>query len=150
MKHSKDKPHKNKKFLKVPSYPGGKIAFLSFVEENLQYPEEALKNLVEGTVYLEYTVDNIGTVADELVIHGIGYGCDEEALRLIRMLKYDPARNRGMRVKTKMKTRIHFELPPHLKPQTSVNISYTSANKEEKPEQGSPPPSTYGYTITLE
>ena len=44
MKRSNDKPHKDKKFLILPSYPGGKQAFLDFITENLRYPEEALKN----------------------------------------------------------------------------------------------------------
>jgi TonB family protein len=151
MKHNQDKPHKNKRFLKIPSYPGGKEAFRTFIEENLQYPEEALKNLIEGTVYLQYTVDNIGTVADEIIIHGIGYGCDEEAMRLVRMLKYDPERNKGMRVKTQMKTRIRFELPAHLKPQPTVNFAYTptATDKKKGEDQKPSPPETYGYTINL-
>jgi TonB family protein len=152
MKHSKDKPHKDKKFLKLPSYPGGNQEFIRFIAENLKYPEQALKNLVEGTVYLEYTVDNIGTVAEEVVKHGIGYGCDEEALRLVRMLKYDPEKNRGVRMKTKMKTRIRFELPASVKPQPTLNVTYVSTPtiKKVKPEQPSQPSKpSIGYTITI-
>jgi TonB family protein len=152
MKHPKDKPHKEKKFLKLPSYPGGNKEFIRFIVENLRYPEEALKNLVEGTVYLEYTVDNIGRVADEVVMHGIGHGCDEEALRLVRMLKYDPVKNRGVKMKAKIKTRICFELPESIKPVPSIQVTYVSAPsvKKEKPEQ-TPLPSkpSIGYTITI-
>jgi TonB family protein len=152
MKHSNDKPHKDKKFLKMPTLPGGNQAFIKFVAENLKYPELALKNLVEGTVYLEYTVDNIGIVADEVVIHGIGSGCDEEALRLVRMLKYNPAMNRGVKMKVKMKTRIRFELPANVKPAPAINFTYVTkpAAKKEKPEQPSQPSRpSIGYTITL-
>jgi len=152
MKHSNEKPHKDKKFLKMPTYPGGNQAFIRFISDNIRYPELALKNLVEGTVYLEYTVDNIGLVADEMVVHGIGSGCDEEALRLVRMLKYDPVKNRGVRMKAKMKTRIRFELPQSIKPAPVINITYVTslAPQKEKPEQPSQPSRpTIGYTITL-
>ena len=152
MKNYQDKPHKDKKFLKIPSYPGGNREFIRFIAENLRYPEPALKNLVEGTVYLEYTVDNIGTVADEVVIHGIGHGCDEEALRLVRMLKYDPEKNRGVKMKSRIKTRIRFELPESVKPEPSINVTYvpTPTVKKVKPKQPSEPSRpSYGYTITL-
>lgn len=152
MKHSNDKPHKENKFLKLPSYPGGNKEFIRFIAENLRYPEQALKNQVEGTVYLEYTVDNVGKVEDEFVAHGIGSGCDEEALRLIRLLVYEPVKNRGVRMKAKMKTRIRFELPASAKPQPTVNISYTTTPtvKKEKPEPSSRPSSpVIGYTITI-
>ncbi|NVO18297.1 MAG: energy transducer TonB [Bacteroidetes bacterium] len=150
MKHPEDKPHKNKKFLKVPTFPGGTTEFVKFIAENLKYPEEAIKNQTEGTVYLEYTVDDLGNIGDELVVHGIGHGCDEEALRLVRLMKYPAVKNRGVRLKSKMKTRIHFELPLHLKPSVPLNISYvtTTQPKTEKPETPSRP--SYGYTINLD
>ena len=148
MKNKGEKRHKEKKFLEIPSYPGGKKAFIKFIEENLKYPEEALEHLVEGTVYLEYTVDNIGTVADEVITHGIGYGCDEEALRLVRLLRYDPKRNKGIRMKTTMKTRIRFDLPAHLKPQVAININYSNPEENKNPPTDKPG-DQYGYTITF-
>ncbi|MBK7171850.1 MAG: energy transducer TonB [Bacteroidales bacterium] len=150
MKNRSDKGHKEKKFLEIPSYPGGKQAFIKFIEEQLIYPEEALQNLIEGTVYLEYTVDNIGTVGDVIITHGVGFGCDEEALRLVSLLRYDPKRNRGIRMKTKMKTRIRFDLPAHLKPQPTINITYTSPVTENKIPPVVNPGEGYGYTINLE
>jgi TonB family protein len=150
MKKSNEKPHKEKKFLVLPTYPGGKQAFVAYITENLRYPEEAIENSVEGTVYLSYSVDDTGLVCDETIIHGIGYGCDEEALRLIRSLKYDPVRNRGIRVKSKMKTRIRFDLPGKLKNNSDLQLNYTSAARpeNEKPEQA--PRISYNYTIKLE
>ncbi len=150
MKRADDHSHKERKFLKLPSYPGGKQAFIKFVEENLVYPEPALKNRVEGTVYVEYTVDNIGTVADERVIHGIGYGCDEEAVRIIRMLKYHPKKNRGVRMKTLMKSRIRFELPAQVKQEPTVQVTYMqqATSKPAEPVVGKQPES-YTYTIRI-
>jgi TonB family protein len=147
MKKQNDKPHKEKRFLTLPSYPGGKKAFIKFIEDSMVYPVQALENRIEGTVYIDYTVDNIGNVSDEIIVHGIGYGCDEEALRLVRMLRYDPKKNRGVRMKTKMKTRIRFELPLHLKPSPSVNYNYTT-NKEVQSDKNTPTPS-YSYSILI-
>lgn len=151
MKHQKEKPQKSKRHLKIPTYPGGKTAFVQFIMDNLSYPEEALKNKVEGTVYLQYTVDNIGTVGDIEIIHGIGSGCDEEAIRLVKMLKYDPERNKGIRMKTRMKTRIRFELPAHLKPVPSVQLNYTTTSPAPSTDASSPSgpkeSTGYGYSI---
>lgn len=148
MKKQNGKPHKEKRFLTLPSYPGGKKAFIRFIEEHLVYPEQALENRIEGTVYIDYTVDNIGNVGDETIIHGIGYGCDEEALRLVRLLKYDPKKNRGVRMKTKMKTRIRFELPANLKPAPAISYNYTTSSA--KTEERETPVPSYSYSIIIE
>jgi TonB family protein len=153
MKHSPDKPHKSRKFLKMPAFPGGKNSFREFVSDNLHYPEEALKNGIQGTVYLEYTVDNVGNVENIAVTRGIGYGCDEEAIRLIMLITYPSVRNRGIKMKVTMKTRIAFTLPaPQIEKAevtTSFKISYTNPKTDAVPEKQKPQEPSYGYTITL-
>ena len=154
MRHSKDKPHKTRKFLKIPVYPGGKRSFREFVAENLVYPEEALSKGVQGTVYLEYTVDNIGQVENITVTHGIGHGCDEEAIRLVRLLSYPSVRNRGVKLKVKMKTRIAFVLPAPSSDtsnaESGIKISYSPVKAENpEPAQKQPPKPSYAYTITI-
>ena len=79
---------KDKHFIKKPYYEGGIKALKKFVGENLQYPKEALREKIEGTVYVRYTVDYKGNVIAAKTISGIGYGCDQEALRLVKMLKF--------------------------------------------------------------
>ena len=152
MKHQKDKSQKSSRHLKIPTYPGGKNAFVQFIMDNLSYPEEALKNHIEGTVHLQYTVDNIGTVGDIEIIHGIGFGCDEEAIRLVNLLCYDPERNKGIRMKTRMKTRIRFELPAHLKPAPSVQLNYstTSTPPSTSPKSPSSPKESTGYGYSIQ
>lgn len=156
MKDQDPKSHKKRRFIKTPTYPGGKKAFTEFVMQNLRYPEEALEKQIEGVVYIEYYVDNVGYIGDVAVKHGIGYGCDEEAIRLIRMLVYEPVRNRGIKMKVLMKARIAFKLPPGRKPEQEItnsnglNISYTIVNTPEK-ENVEKPSSIQesGYTIIL-
>ncbi|HVA97291.1 MAG TPA: energy transducer TonB [Bacteroidia bacterium] len=71
----------------APKYLGGIGAALQFIFENIHYPDEALKNKISGTVYVDFRINRDGTVSDVVVRHGLGYGCDEEAIRVIKMMK---------------------------------------------------------------
>jgi protein TonB len=144
------KQHK-KTFLRIPTFPGGKDAYLQFIKENIIYPELALNNKVEGYVYIVYTVDNIGEIIDVEVTKGIGFGCDEEAVRVIRLMKYEPARNRGVKMKAEMKTRIHFKLPERVIQgnQPEVQLNYTSAVQEKSNSPEPKSQAVYNYTINL-
>lgn len=151
MKHNNPKNAKKKNFLRIPTYPGGKEAYQQFVKDNIVYPEQALSNKVEGSVYLVYNVNNLGEIEDVAVTKGIGYGCDEEAIRIIRLMKYEPARNRGVKMKAEMKTRINFSIQEAALPVNKANLklNYTSSNPESK---NSPEPESrtvYNYTINL-
>lgn len=151
MKHNDPKNPKKKNFLRIPSYPGGKDAYLKFIRDNIVYPEQALLNKVEGSVYVVYTVNNIGEIDDIVITKGIGSGCDEEAIRVIRMMQYEPARNRGVKMKVEMKTRIHFKLPENMQSgkMADVQLNYTSTApvKSNSPEPKSG--AVYTYTINL-
>ncbi|MDB5227197.1 MAG: TonB family protein [Bacteroidota bacterium] len=130
-------------FIKKHEYPGGTKAFREFIQLNLVYPKEALENKIEGSVFVEYEVDFKGEVKSAKILHGIGSGCDEEALRLIKLLKFAPQNNHGAKISSTHKLKINFKLP--VKPATTVinyNISGTSQKKEKKKENIS-------YTITI-
>lgn len=151
MKHNDNRNPQKKKFLRIPTFPGGKEAYLKFIKENIVYPEQAIANKIEGMVYVKYTVNNIGEIMDVDVTKGIGYGCDEEAIRVIRLMNYEPARNRGVKMKAEMKTRIHFKLPESINPniQTEMQLNYTSpaSSKTNSPEPKSR--AVYNYTINV-
>jgi len=148
---SKDKnPAKKKKFLALPRYPGGSRAFRFFLMDNQVYPEEAMAKGIEGDVYVRFRVNDLGEVIEAHVEKGIGHGCDEEALRIVRLLKYEQVRNRGMRVESSMRTKIPFRLN---KDQDSFRIVYNSsvAGSEANPEDRSPQEkNVYSYTIRFE
>ena len=133
--------HNKKRFLNLPKYIGGSEAFKKFIAENLRYPEAALESKTEGSVIVEYDISDDGLVYNPHVLKGLGYGCDEEALRLISLLRFEKVKNRGVRVKMTTKTTIHFRLP-------GVNISYSTPEKHET-EKKDDGPVTYTYTITL-
>ena len=151
MKRPDPKKQRKRNFLHIPAFPGGKEAYRNFISQNIVYPEKALTDQIEGYVYVHYTVNNIGEVGDVEIRKGLGYGCDEEAERVIRLMKYEPARNRGVKMKVEMKTRIHFHLPKPVENnvQTGIQLNYTSVNSAKLNSPEPKPQAVYNYTINL-
>ena len=78
---------------------------------NIKYPTIARKANVEGRVYVKFVVDKNGDVRNAQVVRGIGAGCDEEALRVIRLAKFEPGRlEDGEAVNTELSMSIMFKL----------------------------------------
>ncbi len=102
---------KSKNFINKAKYVGGSNALKSFINDNLCYPKEALVNKIEGIVFMRYEVNEHGKVHNISVVNGLGYGCDEEAKRIVSLLKYPKVKNRGLKVNTKFKINIVFRLP---------------------------------------
>jgi protein TonB len=140
--------HNKKRFLKLPKYPGGSKAFREFIAESLRYPEAAIEARVEGSVIVEYDIHDNGDVSNAHVLKGLGYGCDEEAIRLVSLLHFEKVRNRGVRVKLTSKTTIRFRLP---KENISCTVSYTTVpdKPKGKPGQKKSDPESYEYTVEL-
>jgi protein TonB len=143
-KRDDDRQGQGKRFIELPEYPGGKVAFQDFIRKNLKYPEEALKAGIEGQVHLHYWVEGNGKVVDAEVTHGLGYGCDEEALRLVKLLRYGRIKNRGLRVKASMRTRIDFKLPAR----TTLSYEVKSTPKPSPASSGPKPVKSDGGTVT--
>ncbi|MBL7828972.1 MAG: energy transducer TonB [Saprospiraceae bacterium] len=150
-----EKDKKKIKFVYQPEYPGGPKELSKFIYSNLRYPKVALENNIEGTVYIEYDVDYKGVVIAARVLKGIGHGCDEEAARVVKLLKFSVARNRGVQVLFHQKVRVKFALPKQKPaPQaTSMQVTYsvTPAPAAEPPKSDAPEKkeNTYSYTIKL-
>lgn len=129
-------------FVIKPQYPGGKLALQKFIQENLIYPKLALEKEIEGTVYISYRVDFDGKVVDVRNNKGIGFGCDEEAMRVVGLLKFAPQNNHGVKVSSQQKINIHFKLPvkqnmPNNLVDIKVNYSVQiSTPKKQKVEIG--------------
>jgi TonB family protein len=150
-----EKDKKKTLFLKQPEFQGGPKAMTKFIYENLRYPKAAYEANIEGTVYLEYDIDYKGNVVEVRVLRGLGYGCDEEATRVIRMLKFDVDRPRGLKVLFHKKTTVQFKKAPQPKQeeapaqglpnQMQISYSYIPAEAQPKPEEA--PKQTYTYQI---
>lgn len=141
------KEAKDKEFIKKPVYKGGPKALKKFIGENLHYPKEALEKKVEGTVYVNYDIDHKGQVTAARVIKGLGHGCDEEAVRLVKLLKFEVPKNRGVRVVFHKNIQIHFRLPKVKEKPMQVQYNYVSTpGKTSQPEQKK---SSTTFTITF-
>jgi TonB family protein len=119
---------KPESFIRQPKYPGGYKAMDEFIKGNLKYPEEALKNRIEGTVSVTIDIDVNGKVTSSKIKHGIGYGCDEEALRLAELLRFEKKKYKGLYVMFHHTINIHFHLPGA--PQ--LNYQYKESESKEK------------------
>ena len=102
---------KSEKFIKKPTYPGGRMAMDAFIKENMKYPQKANDAKVSGTVAVVIDIDENGFVTKGRVKKSIGHGCDEEAVRLCKLLKFSTAAKRKSRRTTFHRTiNIHFRL----------------------------------------
>ena len=78
----------------MPSFPGGDVALMKFIKDNMIYPPEALKNRIEGKVIILFVVTKTGKVGKVKVVRSVNKELDQEAVRLIKMLPdFSPGRN---------------------------------------------------------
>jgi TonB family protein len=95
----------------MPSYPGGYEALVKFILENVQYPAEAKKNNIQGTVFVSFIVETDGSVTHVKVLRGIGGGCDEEGARVVSIMpKWVPGKEQGKVVRVQFNLPIKFAL----------------------------------------
>lgn len=71
---------------KMPEFAGGQAALLRYLRDHLRYPSQALREQAEGRVFMSFVVRADGTIAEATVLKGLGYGLDEEALRVVRQM----------------------------------------------------------------
>jgi len=94
-----------------PTPNGGMAAFYKYVGKNLKYPAQARRMGIEGKVFVQFVVDKDGSITDVQSVKGIGAGCDEEAVRVIKgATKWKPGKQRGRPVKVRMILPITFKL----------------------------------------
>jgi len=95
------------------------------IRKELKMPAEALKEKIEGSVYIRYGIDYNGMVSEVKILQSLGYGCDEEAERVVRLFKFKvPKIPRKLRVAFNKTIRIHFKLPKKkpIPPKKSVKL----------------------------
>ena len=141
------KPKGKNDFLRTPGFPGGDAALKKFVTKNLRYPEEAKAAKIEGKVTVGYQVNDNGVVLNAHILKGLGHGCDEEALRIIKLMRFEKVKNRKVRVKVTRRTSINFRLPS-LKINYTVSSTKKPAATKAKTDSGDKK-SGYSYTIDL-
>ncbi len=105
---------KDKVFLSVeqnPEFAGGMNALIKFLQKNLHYPTPAVNANVSGKVYMQFVVGQDGAIRSVDVLKGIGFGCDEEAQRVVKLMPHwSPGRQSGRAVSVKFTLPISFQL----------------------------------------
>lgn len=95
----------------MPEFPGGEQAMNDFLWKNLKYPQMAKDKGIQGKVWLSFVVDKDGTIKDVEVLRGIGGGCDEESVRVVKLMpKWKPGYQSGKPVMVKFRFPINFIL----------------------------------------
>ncbi|MFD2201232.1 TonB family protein [Shivajiella indica] len=95
----------------APEYKGGFEAWANYLKENLSYPERAKSNKIEGVVYLVFVINKEGKVESPEILRGVGYGLDEEALRVVKESPdWIPGMQRGQAVNVRMRLPINFKI----------------------------------------
>lgn len=147
------KEKKEKHFIQKPEFEGGPTALKQFITKQLQYPKAALEHKIEGTVYLTYSIDYLGKVVEVKVISSLGYGCDEEAIRLVKLLTFKVPKTRKLKIKFNKNIQIHFRLPKQKRTTKEVGtIQYNyqpNTKSSEKDQSKTTPPKKKSYTITI-
>ncbi|MCR5444799.1 MAG: M56 family metallopeptidase [Bacteroidales bacterium] len=96
--------------MEAPGFPGGTEAFYKYLSENIHYPEQAKADGIQGRVVVGFIVMDDGSIVNVEVQRGIGGGCDEEAVRVVKaMPKWQPAVYNGK------PCNVHYSLPVSFK-----------------------------------
>lgn len=94
-----------------PQFPGGRAGLTDYLQKNLRYPAEASRANVQGKVFISFVINTDGSLVDPSVLKGLGFGTDEEALRVLRaMPRWKPGRQAGRAVRVRYVLPIAFAL----------------------------------------
>jgi len=95
---------------KMPEPIGGWQTFFKTLIKNMKYPRQAARVNIAGKVFVGFVINENGVPQDLSIIKGIGYGCDEEAMRVVALTKWNPGKQRGRPVKVRMVQPVVFSL----------------------------------------
>ena len=113
----------------MPEYPGGVEAMMKYVAENVKYPEKAKDEEISGRVFISFVIEKDGSVSNVEVKRGIGGGCDEEAVRVIKSLpNWKPGIKDGKPVRVSYMMPINFKLTDDT---PTKSVKKTEANKPD-------------------
>jgi protein TonB len=97
----------------MPQIPGGggNRAIVDAIQRNVTYPKEALRNNIQGVVFVSFSVVEDGSVHDAKIVKGIGWGCDETVLDAVRKLPlFVPGTQNGRAVSVNFTVPVTFRI----------------------------------------
>lgn len=94
-----------------PSYVGGMAEMYRFLSKNINYPSAAQRSNIEGRVFISFVVEKDGSITGVEVLKGLGFGCDEEATRVVKMMpKWNAGKQNGNPVRVKFTIPVSYKL----------------------------------------
>ncbi|HYG14321.1 MAG TPA: TonB family protein, partial [Bacteroidia bacterium] len=93
-----------------PTFSGGDAAMQKFIRDNLVYPPLAVENGLQGRVIVQFVVEPDGRVTDVKALKFFDEDCAKEAIRVVKLMRWNPGKQRNKAVKTRMVIPITFKL----------------------------------------
>ncbi len=118
-----------------------------FIHSELKYPPEAESKNIEGMVVVTISIDMDGKVYESKIKKSVGFGCDEEALRLVKLLKFQSVKLRNMKATFQKTININFNLRDKKVKVGGVKYNYTEKN--QSPKTDTKPQSSEVFTIKI-
>jgi protein TonB len=95
----------------MPEFPGGEKEMMNYLHKNTRYPTAARENGIEGTVMLEFVVNEDGSISGLKALRQVSGGCTEEAMRVVKsMPKWKAGMQNGNAVKVYFRLPVTFKL----------------------------------------
>ena len=95
----------------MPQFPGGQIAMLKYIMENIKYPEQAMKEGIQGRVAVRFIVEKDGSISDVKPILSVHPLLNKEAVRVVEsMPKWTPGKQNGKPVRVRFNLPVMFKL----------------------------------------
>ena len=95
----------------MPEFPGGQGGLMKFLHQNIEYPEDARSESIEGKVIVQFIVNENGSISDITILRGIYPSCDSEVIRVLsKMPQWKPGKQNGTAVKVYFKLPVTFKL----------------------------------------
>ena len=95
----------------MPQFPGGQIAMLKYIMENIKYPEQAMKEGIQGRVAVRFIVEKDGSISNVKAVRSVHPLLDKEAVRVVEsMPKWSPGKQNGKPVRVRFNVPVMFKL----------------------------------------
>lgn len=95
----------------MPQFPGGQIAMLKYLMENIKYPEQAMKEGIQGRVTVRFIVEKDGSISDVKPVLSVHPLLNKEAVRVVKsMPKWSPGKHNGKPVRVRFNLPVMFKL----------------------------------------
>lgn len=95
----------------MPEFPGGEAEMYKYISKNIKYPKDARRKKIQGRVFLNFVVSEVGEITQAKVLRGLYKSIDEEALRVINnMPNWKPGTHNGKAVKVNFNIPLNFKL----------------------------------------